>query len=70
MGLNAVAYTAVAFVTALLCLAAGVEYLLGVKNDPREPQYISPRIPIIGHLIGIFRDKNLYYVKLRLVLHM
>ena len=66
MGLDAVAYTALCLFAALLCLTIGVEYLLGMRTDANEPRYLSPRVPIIGHLIGIFCDKNLYYIKLRL----
>lgn len=52
----------------LLLLAASYWYFnrfLAVKQDPKEPPFISPRIPIVGHLIGLVMRKNDYYLDLR-----
>lgn len=35
------------------------------KLDPREPPLISPKIPLIGHVIGILRHGLPYYAKAR-----
>ncbi|KAI4172463.1 MAG: hypothetical protein LQ343_003553 [Gyalolechia ehrenbergii] len=35
------------------------------KQDPKEPPLVSSDVPIIGHLIGLLRHKNEYYVGLR-----
>jgi hypothetical protein len=34
------------------------------KRDPREPPEVAPRIPIIGHVLGLQKDGNLYTSKL------
>jgi hypothetical protein len=34
------------------------------KKDPREPPEIAPKIPIIGHVLGLQKDGNLYTSKL------
>ena len=36
-----------------------------VKFALREPPQVSPSVPYIGHLVGIFCHKNYYYTKLR-----
>jgi hypothetical protein len=35
------------------------------EHDPKEPPLISPRIPIIGHALGIIRYGVPYYTKHR-----
>jgi hypothetical protein len=32
-----------------------------VKNDPQEPPLLKPKIPIVGHLIGLLYYKMEYY---------
>lgn len=39
--------------------------LLSSPRDPREPPLIKPSIPIVGHIIGIFRHKMEYFEILR-----
>jgi hypothetical protein len=34
------------------------------KKDPREPPEIASKIPIIGHVLGLQKDGNLYTSKL------
>ncbi|KAL8940751.1 MAG: hypothetical protein Q9211_002132 [Gyalolechia sp. 1 TL-2023] len=38
---------------------------LAVKHDPQEPPLVPPKIPLVGHLIGLVMRKNDYYVDLR-----
>ncbi|KAL8714072.1 MAG: hypothetical protein Q9225_006631 [Loekoesia sp. 1 TL-2023] len=38
---------------------------LAVSQDPKEPPLVPSSVPIIGHLIGLLRHKNDYYVDLR-----
>ncbi len=50
-------------------LLVGLHYLvhfLSTKLDPREPPLISPRIPFIGHVVGLLRYGVPYYSKARL----
>lgn len=40
-----------------------------VRHDAQEPPILSPRIPIIGHLIGMIRYKQDFYHRLGYVLY-
>lgn len=41
-----------------LAIAIGVYLsgLLDVKMDPREPPVVRPKVPFIGHIIGLLTD--------------
>ncbi|PQE15686.1 cytochrome p450 protein [Rutstroemia sp. NJR-2017a BBW] len=41
-----------------------LNHVVGVKRDQNEPQYISPKVPIIGHAIGLLQKKYDYYISL------
>ena len=30
-----------------------VDYLFSLRDDPREPPRLRPKLPLIGHLIGM-----------------
>lgn len=51
---------------------AVVFYFLGhfltLPHDPKEPPLIAPRIPLIGHVIGLLYNGTGYYSKVALVL--
>ena len=54
----------------VLLLAALLLYFatrspLIVENSPGAIPAIPSKIPLIGHILGIMRHKNQYYVKLR-----
>jgi hypothetical protein len=49
----------------LLAVIALCWRLLSSSIDPREPPYIKPLIPTVGHVIGIFRHKMEYFEMLR-----
>jgi hypothetical protein len=38
--------------------------VLNPRLDEREPPILKPRIPIIGHLIGMFKYSHAYHRKL------
>lgn len=42
-------------------------HVFAVKIDVREPPVVYPKIPLIGHLIGLVRDGPLYLKKLTYV---
>ncbi len=42
-----------------------LDKISGSKPSTNEPPYISPRIPLIGHAIGLLRKKYDYYLELR-----
>lgn len=42
-------------------------YFFSQKSDPREPILLSPKIPIIGHVLGLQKHGNMYMQKLMLV---
>lgn len=33
--------------------------------DPREPVFLYPKIPVIGHIIGLFQYGGAYYTRIR-----
>jgi hypothetical protein len=39
-------------------------FLVKPKRNTDEPPYIPPKVPIIGHLIGIATEYNAYYFNL------
>lgn len=53
--------------TALLVLALGtlIWFIRTPTSDPREPPVLSPRVPYIGHLLGLAIDQAEYLQKLR-----
>jgi hypothetical protein len=53
MALSTTTIGAIALVVALGVYLSG---LLDVKIDPREPPVIRPKIPFIGHIIGMLTD--------------
>ena len=59
------------FLTVLLLVIAGwwflwaVEFTLRWQHDRREPPLITPRIPLLGHLIGIINQRSEYFTRLR-----
>ena len=52
-------------VATCLCLYYVIARFLGVRHDPREPPSLPQRVPVIGHVIGMLREKGRYYVQLR-----
>ncbi len=50
---------------ALTALAVLAWKALHISMDPREPPLIRPKIPLVGHLIGMLRYQTAYFEKLR-----
>ncbi|KAF4828404.1 hypothetical protein CGCTS75_v007379 [Colletotrichum tropicale] len=52
----------------LLLLAAiflvGGSQLRGNSQDPREPPALKPKIPVVGHIIGLLGLRQYYYRQL------
>lgn len=66
MAADTAVYTLSCIAVALVCLAFSIEFFfIRIKSDPREPQYIPPRVPIVGHALGILLKRQQYYVSLR-----
>lgn len=58
-GLNGTSWfliTTVLGVLLLICLQAFIP-----RMDPHEPPLLKPRIPFIGHLIGLLRHQKHYF---------
>lgn len=66
MAANTAVYSLSCILAAMVCLAFVLDFLLpGIKIDPREPQYIPPRVSVVGHGLGILLNRQQYYVGLR-----
>ncbi|KXX73875.1 hypothetical protein MMYC01_204633 [Madurella mycetomatis] len=46
-------------------IVAFLVHTLGPRADPREPPLIKPRIPFIGHIIGLMQHQANYHTRLR-----
>lgn len=47
----------------LVLLAYVVDFLYSLRDDPREPPRIRPKVPIIGHVLGLMQHGPTYYKK-------
>ena len=47
----------------ILCVAL-LQHFLTVRRDSREPPYLFPKIPIVGHLVGMMTQGSDYFHKL------
>ncbi|KAH8892085.1 cytochrome P450 [Thozetella sp. PMI_491] len=45
-------------------LAYAAEYLLTLRDDPREPRRLSSRIPLVGHVLGFIQSGPSYHSQL------
>jgi hypothetical protein len=48
-------------VAAATVVAVILHRFLAIDYDPREPPIIKPRIPYIGHILGIIRHGTKYF---------
>jgi hypothetical protein len=61
----------VSFVLAMLIFISIMSRRYGQRPcHPQEPVYLQPKIPLIGHVIGLMRHGGAYYAKLRYVDHL
>jgi hypothetical protein len=54
--------------TIIIVLAATILFLWrtpSVARDSGEPPVIRPKIPLVGHLVGMLSHKSKYFDKLR-----
>jgi hypothetical protein len=42
---------------------------LAVQLDPKEPPILKPRVPYIGHIIGLLQYHTAYFDKLKYIIH-
>lgn len=50
----------------ILSLLGYISYnYLGIQIDPREPPFVAPRIPYIGHAIGLLRYGANYWLQVQ-----
>lgn len=54
-------------IAGILALGFLIHKLLFVSIDPREPPVLKPRVPIIGHLLGILQYHGVYLRTLQFV---
>ncbi|KAH8587472.1 cytochrome P450 [Bisporella sp. PMI_857] len=47
----------------VVLLAYAVEFLLSLRDDSKEPPRVRPRVPLIGHLLGLVTYGTAYYNK-------
>lgn len=57
-----IAVIAIGGVAVLLFLA---QYYTLAQRDPKEPPFIAPRIPLIGHLISQFTEGSKFFRRLK-----
>lgn len=48
-------------VAALILLAYALDFLFSLGDDAREPPRILPKVPLIGHVLGLMRHGPTYY---------
>jgi hypothetical protein len=46
-------------------LAFILEFIFTLFDDPREPRRITSKLPIIGHILGVWRYRFDYYNVIR-----
>jgi hypothetical protein len=56
---------AISLIAVVVASIALLATLLQRPRDANEPPYIPSVIPYCGHLIGLFRHKMRYYVKVQ-----
>ncbi len=50
----------------LAFIAFAIDFLFRLRDDPREPPRLGPKVPLIGHVIGMMQYGSAYYNKTRL----
>ena len=60
-------------VPAAIAIAAAIAFLilhlLTPRLDPREPPLLKPRIPLVGHILGMIRHQAQYHTNLQRASH-
>lgn len=51
-------------ILAVLAVLLIIRQRLAVQLDPREPPILKPKVPYIGHIIGLLRYHGAFFDKL------
>lgn len=46
---------------ALVVLAYAVDFFFSLQDAPNEPPRLRPKLPLIGHLVGLLQYGSVYY---------
>lgn len=57
--------TIIAIIAALAIGIAFLSNVLRIKVDPREPPVVHPKVPFLGHIIGMLTEGPLYLKRVR-----
>ncbi|KAH5079858.1 hypothetical protein HBH95_082520 [Parastagonospora nodorum] len=57
----AISVTAMGFLGLVVAVGVFLTNLLRPKLDPREPPIVHPKLPFLGHIIGMLREGPQYY---------
>ena len=52
-------------VLGVVLFAYAAEYLFSIRDDPREPVRLRPKVPLIGHILGLINSGPSYHSQLR-----
>jgi hypothetical protein len=63
----AISVTAMGALGLVIAVGVFLSNLLRPKLDPREPPIVHPKVPLLGHIIGMLREGPLYYRRVRYV---
>ena len=55
-------FVVLAVVAVLYVLA---ERFMSIKLDPKEPPMVAPKIPYVGHILGLIQHGSHYYSRIR-----
>jgi hypothetical protein len=61
----AISTTALGAIALAIAISVFIHNLARVKIDPREPPVVHPKIPLLGHLIGMLIEGPSYIKKVR-----
>lgn len=64
-GIMGASYAPLAIVSIAAAVLVFAWRLLRAQVDPLEPPPLKPRIPILGHLLGMIRYHTVYFEKLQ-----
>ncbi|KAK4238140.1 cytochrome P450 [Achaetomium macrosporum] len=64
-GLDTMATAPVTIAIAVVVVGFLILHILSPSVDPREPPLVKPRIPLIGHILGLMRHQASYHIILQ-----
>lgn len=57
--------TAVVAIASLAIAIAFLSSVLRMKVDPREPPIVHPKVPFLGHIVGMLTEGPMYLKRVR-----